>query len=43
MYQDLLLDGQTALGPKRAGFLPYLALAGGIAACFAGYAIFWLF
>jgi amino acid transporter len=42
MYQDLLLDGETALGPRRAGFLPYLALAGGIAACFAGYAIFWL-
>ena len=40
--QDLLLPGQTALGPTRAGIWPYVALAGGIASCFAGYAIFWL-
>src|SRR5262249_45689704 len=33
MYQDLLLPGQKQLGPKRAGFLPYLALAGGIGSC----------
>ncbi|MFI5017060.1 MAG: APC family permease [Dongiales bacterium] len=42
MNQDLLLAGQTALGPTRAGIWPYVALAGGIASCFAGYAIFWL-
>jgi amino acid transporter len=41
MYQDLLLTGETELGPKRAGFLPYLALAGGIASCLAGYFMFW--
>jgi amino acid transporter len=41
MNQDLLLPGQTELGPKRAGMLPYLALAGGIASCLAGYFIFW--
>jgi hypothetical protein len=29
------------LGPKRAGVLPYLALAGGVAAMFLGYWIFW--
>jgi hypothetical protein len=28
MWKDLLLPGQTCSGPKRAGVLPYLALAG---------------
>jgi amino acid transporter len=42
MYQDLLLPGETELRPKRAGLLPYLALAGGAGACLLGYAIFWL-
>jgi hypothetical protein len=42
MNRDLLLAGQTTLGPTRAGIWPYVALAGGIASCFAGYAIFWL-
>jgi amino acid transporter len=42
MYQDLLLDGQKELGPKRAGILPYVALAGGIASCLVGYLIFWV-
>ena len=41
MYQDLLLDGRKELGPKRAGVLPYVALAGGIASCLLGYMIFW--
>jgi len=41
MHQDLLLAGQTELGPKRAGFLPYLAIAGGLASCLLGYYIFW--
>jgi hypothetical protein len=27
---------------KRAGVLPYVALAGGIASCTLGYAIFWI-
>jgi amino acid transporter len=42
MYQDLLLPGQKELGPKRAGMLPYLALAGGLASCLLGYYIFWM-
>ena len=37
MYQDLLRPGQSEPGPTRAGMLPYLALAGGIASCLAGY------
>ncbi len=41
MYEDLLLDGQTELGPKRAGVRPYLALAGGIGSCILGYIVFW--
>jgi hypothetical protein len=35
MSKDLLLWGQTQLGPKRAGVLPYLALAGGVAVMLA--------
>jgi amino acid transporter len=41
MQHDLILRGETTLGPKRAGMLPYIALAGGIASCLLGYAIFW--
>ena len=41
MYQDLLLEGETKLAPTRAGMLPYLAIAGGIASCALGYFIFW--
>jgi hypothetical protein len=41
MYSDLLLAGQTQLGPKKAGMLPYLALLGGAASCALGYFIFW--
>jgi hypothetical protein len=41
MYEDLLLPGETKLSPTRAGFLPYLALLGGIASCLLGYFIFW--
>ena len=41
MFEDLLLPGEQTLGPARAGILPYLALAGGIAACLFGYFIFW--
>jgi amino acid transporter len=41
MYSDLLVDGESDLRPKKAGFLPYLALAGGIASCALGYFIFW--
>jgi hypothetical protein len=37
-----LPPGQTELGPTRAGILPYLALAGGVASMAAGYLIFWV-
>src|SRR4029079_16902824 len=42
MGQDILLPGQTVLGPKRAGVLPYLALAGGVGVMLLGYVIFWV-
>ena len=42
MWKDLLLPGQTVLGPKRAGVLPYLALAGGLGVMLLGYVIFWV-
>jgi hypothetical protein len=41
MYKDLLMPGENELGPKRAGMLPYVALAGGVASCLLGYVIFW--
>jgi amino acid transporter len=41
MCQDLLVDGERELKPKRAGMLPYLSLAGGVSACLLGYFIFW--
>lgn len=41
MLSDLWVDGETDVGPKRAGILPYLALAGGIFFCWLGYFIFW--
>jgi amino acid transporter len=40
MFGDLLLEGQTELGPKRAGVLPYLALVAGVITMLAGYLIF---
>jgi amino acid transporter len=40
MHQDLLA-GEMKLGPKRAGVLPYVALAGGAGACLLGYFVFW--
>jgi amino acid transporter len=42
MYKDLLIGGEKEPGPKRAGVLPYVALAGGIASCLLGYVIFWI-
>jgi amino acid transporter len=41
MNDDLLLEGQTELGPTRAGIRPYIAIAGGLAAMTLGYVIFW--
>jgi hypothetical protein len=41
MLSDLFPEGETGVGPTRAGMLPYLALAGGALACAAGYIIFW--
>jgi hypothetical protein len=42
MYQDLLIGSDKELRPKRAGMLPYVALAGGAASCLLGYVIFWV-
>ncbi len=41
MLSDLIPEGETDLGPTRAGKLPHLALAGGALAMAAGYIIFW--
>ena len=41
MFADLVLAGETDLGPTRSGALPYLAVAGGLASMAAGYIIFW--
>ena len=42
MNQDLLLEGRRSWVRRGPASWPYVALAGGIASCFAGYAIFWL-
>jgi hypothetical protein len=42
MFSDLLLEGQTELGPKRAGVLPYVAFFAGVIVMLTGYAIFQL-
>jgi amino acid transporter len=42
MFADLVPEGDTGLGPRRAGWLPYLALGGGIASMLLGYLIFWV-
>ncbi len=42
MWSDLLPEGQTELGPRKAGVLPYVTLAAGLAVVFIAYAIFWL-
>lgn len=42
MLGDLVLEGQTELGPTKAGILPYIAIAGGLASMMAGYLIFWV-
>ena len=41
MLSDLVPEGETDVGPTKAGMLPYLALAGGALSCAAGYIIFW--
>jgi hypothetical protein len=42
MFADLVPAGDHELGPKRAGVLPYLALAAGFAVMMLGYFIFWV-
>lgn len=42
MLGDLVLEGETELGPKRAGVLPYVAIAGGLGVMMTGYIIFWV-
>ena len=41
MLSDLWPEGETDVGPTKAGILPYLALAGGAFFCFIGWYIFW--
>jgi len=41
MWDDLIPEGETELGPKRAGIRPYIAIAGGLASMTIGYVIFW--
>jgi amino acid transporter len=41
MLSDLVPEGESDVGPTRAGMLPYLALAGGVISMAAGYIIFW--
>ncbi len=40
MLGDLVLEGETELGPKRAGIWPYVAVACGFAVMFTGYFLF---
>ena len=40
MLGDLILEGQTELGPKRAGVWPYVAVACGFAVMLTGYFTF---
>ncbi len=42
MLADLVAPGDHELGPKRAGIVPYLALAAGLTVMTAGYFIFWV-
>jgi len=42
MWDDLLLEGETELGPTKAGIKPYVAVAGGLASMALGYIIFWV-
>lgn len=42
MLADLIPEGEVDVGPKRAGVLPYVALAGGFASMMAGYLTFWV-
>jgi amino acid transporter len=41
MLSDLVPEGETEVGPTKAGVYPYLALAGGVISMAAGYIIFW--
>jgi hypothetical protein len=40
MLGDLVLEGQTELGPTKAGILPYVAITAGLAVMLTGWAIF---
>lgn len=40
MLGDLVLEGETELGPTKAGVLPYVAIAAGLAVMLTGWAIF---
>ena len=40
MLGDLVLEGETELGPTKAGVLPYVAIAAGLSVMLTGWAIF---
>lgn len=42
MWDDLLPEGKTELGPTTCGPLPYIAVAGGLGSMAIGYVIFWV-
>jgi amino acid transporter len=42
MMADLIPEGENALGVKRAGVLPYVALCGGLLVMLVGYFVFWV-
>jgi hypothetical protein len=42
MFADLVPAGDHKLGPKRAGILPYVAIAGGLLVMLCGYVVFWV-
>jgi hypothetical protein len=39
---DVVVVDDHDLGPKRAGILPYVAIAGGLLVMMSGYFIFWV-
>ena len=39
MYDDLVLEGETELAPTRAGTLPFVAIACGLAMMGLGHVI----
>jgi amino acid transporter len=42
MMADLIPEDESALGVRRAGVLPYIALCGGLLVMLVGYFVFWV-